>query len=518
MLFQSSTAAVDIPEISWSGYFFSRIAEYDDQTALINASNGQQLTYTELKQAILLVAQALQSRGYKKGDVFAIYAHNSPDYVIAFQAILLMGGIVTTINPLYTLKELEHQLQHSNAVCLLSGIESARTIETMIETTSVAEIFIFGDATGCVNFKELLDQGNPQLFKEVEIDPAHDVAVLPYSSGTTGLPKGVMLSHRNLVAHNQIIEGLEQASQAQPHDRVIAVLPLFHIYGMTIVMNQGLCNGAALCLMHHFDALGFLQTIQNQQITRAYLVPPILLFLANHALVDDYDLSSLNYIACGAAPLAEDQALAVIQRIDCPVFQGYGMTEMTPATHWTPDLSDIVKHGAVGVLLPNTEAMIIDTESGAELATHEAGELLVKGPQMMLGYLNDPQATAQTIDQEGWLHTGDIAKVDEDGYFYIVDRLKELIKYKAYQVAPAELEALLLTHPAIIDAAVVPKADPQAGEIPKAFVVLRDPVIEEAIMDWVAEQVAPYKKIREIEFIDAIPKSPSGKILRRQLR
>ena len=372
MLFQSTTPEVNIPDIAWGSYFFSRIDAFNQQTALINVANGQQLTYSELKQAIISMAQALQSRGYNKGDVFAIYAYNAPEYVIAFQAILLMGGIVTTINPLYTSKELEHQLTHSKAVCLLTDIESIDKTATVTKTTRITEKIVFGDVQGCTNLKQLQEQGNPQQFKDVTIDPEQDVAVLPYSSGTTGLPKGVMLSHKNLVAHNVIIEGLQQASHAQSHDRILAVLPLFHIYGMTIVMNLGLCNGAALSIMHHFDATEFLQTIQNQQITRTYLVPPILLFLANHPLVDDYDISSLNYIACGAAPLAADQTLAVMQRIDCPVFQGYGMTEMTPATHWTPDLSGNVKHGSVGVLIPNTEAMIIDTESGKALAYNEA--------------------------------------------------------------------------------------------------------------------------------------------------
>jgi acyl-CoA synthetase (AMP-forming)/AMP-acid ligase II len=344
------------------------------------------------------------------------------------------------------------------------------------------------------------------------------LAVLPYSSGTTGLPKGVMLSHRNLVAHNVQIEAQQDATCPVKGDRMIAVLPFFHIFGMTVNMNLGLTNGAALIIVPGFDPRLFLSLIQQHRITSAYLVPPSILFLAENPLVDEFDISSLQYILSGAAPLGKEQILAVSKRIDCPVHQGYGLTETSPVTHRIPDLSPLVKHGTVGVLMPNTEAMIIDTETTDPLAVNETGELLLRGPQVMLGYLDNREATAATLDADGWLHTGDIACVDEDGYFKIVDRLKEMIKYKGYQVAPAELEALLLSHPAVADVAVIPLPDKEAGEVPKAFIVLQQEISAEAIKGWVAEKVAPYKKIRQIEFIEQIPKSPSGKILRRMLR
>ena len=287
---------------------------------------------------------------------------------------------------------------------------------------------------------------------------------------------------------------------------------------MTVNMNLGLSNGSTLVIMDGFEPRQFLSLIQQYRISSAYLVPPIILFLAENPLINDYDISSLQYILSGAAPLGVEQILAVCKRIDCPVYQGYGLTETSPVTHRIPDLSPTVKHGSVGVLLPNTEAMIIDMETGKPLAFNETGELLLRGPQIMLGYLDNPEATAETIDANGWLHTGDIASADEEGFFYIVDRLKELIKYKGYQVAPAELEALLLTHPAVADVAVIPKPDKDAGEVPKAFIVLQLETPAEVILQWVSEKVAPYKKIREIEFIKQIPKSPSGKILRRLLR
>ncbi len=283
-------------------------------------------------------------------------------------------------------------------------------------------------------------------------------------------------------------------------------------------MNLGLSNGASLIIVDGFKPEQFLGLIEQHQITTAFLVPPIILFLAEHPLVSNYDLSSLQYIMSGAAPIGGAQLQAVTKRIKCTVHQGYGLTETSPVVIKEPDLLTSTKPGTVGVLMPNTEAMIIDTETGQPLGFNQTGELLLRGPQVMMGYLNNPEATAAAINSEGWLYTGDIASVDEEGYFYIVDRLKELIKCKSYQVAPAELEALLLTHPAIIDVAVVPKADKQSGEVPKAFIVLKQEISATEIMAWVAEKVAAYKQIKEIEFIDQIPKSPSGKILRRVLR
>lgn len=518
MIIQSPSPAITIPNISWPEYFLSRIESYHKEAALIDAASGQVTSFDQLKKNIHSIAKTLQQKGYKKGDVFAIYAPNLPEYVFVFQGVLLFGGVITTTNPLYTAKELAHQLDHSKAVCLFTTTDLLEKVNSIIETTCIREIFVFDDVYASNSFSLLLQDNQDTELKTANIDPDRDVAVLPYSSGTTGLSKGVMLSHRNLVAHNIQLEAHKDTTLPGKDDCMIAVLPFFHIFGMTVNMNLGLCNGSTLVIVNGFEPRQFLKLIQQHQISIAYLVPPIILFLAENPLVNNFDISSLKYILSGAAPLGQEQVQAVRKRINCPVYQGYGLTETCPATHWTPDLSATVKQGSVGVLVPNTEALIIDTETGQSLAVNEAGELLLRGPQVMLGYLGNPEATAATIDKDGWLHTGDVAKVDEDGYFYIVDRLKELIKYKAYQVAPAELEALLLSHPAVADVAVVPKLDKEAGEVPKAFIVRNQEISAEAIMAWVADKVAPYKKIREIEFIEKIPKSPSGKILRRILR
>jgi acyl-CoA synthetase (AMP-forming)/AMP-acid ligase II len=380
------------------------------------------------------------------------------------------------------------------------------------EKTSIDELFLFGSLPGATSFDELLvDNGRVE---QVEINAREDLIALPYSSGTTGLPKGVMLTHHNLVSNLRQMEGLCYFYET---DTLICVLPLFHIYGLVVVLNMGLYSGATVVMMPRFDLETFLKAAQDYEITLAHLVPPIVLALSKHPVVDNYKLPKLHTIFSGAAPLGEDLTRACMERLGCSVRQGYGMTETSPVTHSSPAPPWPVKFGSVGVPAPNTECKIVDLETGAELGAGEKGEVCVRGPQIMTGYLNKPEATAQTIDLEGWLHTGDIGYFDEDGHFFIVDRAKELIKYKGFQVPPAELEAVLLTHPCIADAAVIPYPDEEAGEVPKGIIVLREPAEPEAIMEFVAERVAPHKRIRHLEFVDKIPKSPSGKILRRVL-
>jgi acyl-CoA synthetase (AMP-forming)/AMP-acid ligase II len=295
------------------------------------------------------------------------------------------------------------------------------------------------------------------------------------------------------------------------------VLPLFHIYGLVVVLNMGLYTGATVVTLPRFELEAFLKAIQDFDVTLAHIVPPIVLALSKHPAVDNYRMPKLKTIFSGAAPLGEDLTRACMDRLGVVVRQGYGMTETSPVTHSSPAPPKELKFGSVGVPAPNTECKIIDLETGEALSPNERGEVCVRGPQVMTGYLNNPDATAETIDPEGWLHTGDIGYVDEDGHFFIVDRAKELIKYKGLQVAPAELEAVLLTHPSVADAAVIPYPDEEAGEVPKAIVVLKHKTPPEAILEHVAQRVAPHKKIRHIEFVDKIPKSPSGKILRRVL-
>ncbi len=424
----------------------------------------------------------------------------------------MLGGISTTLNPLYTADEAAFQLKDARAKCLITAPMFVDKATEAAKEANIEEMFVFGQAEGLTPFAALLEGDGDVPY--VEIDPRNDLVALPYSSGTTGLPKGVMLTHYNLVANMRQMDGLDYFNR---DDILLCVLPLFHIYGLVVVLNMGLHLGATIVMTPRFDLEQFLGLIEKYRVTLSHIVPPIVLKLAREPSVENYDLSSLKTIFSGAAPLGPELSREVIDRIKCGIRQGYGMTETSPVTHSSPADPAKSKLGSVGTPAPNTECKLVDPATGSECAPNEAGEVCVRGPQNMRGYLNNTEATARTIDEDGWLHTGDIGYADEDGHFFIVDRVKELIKYKGFQVAPAELEAILLTHPAVADCAVIPCRDDEAGEVPKAFVVLKDAASADGIMDFVAERVAPHKKIRELEFIEQIPKSLSGKILRRVL-
>jgi acyl-CoA synthetase (AMP-forming)/AMP-acid ligase II len=512
MIFRGPFPDVSIPEVPLTPFVLHRATALGDKPALIEGQTGRIITYSELADAIRRVAASLAHRGFKKGEVFGILSPNVPEYAVMFHAVASLGGVNTMINPLYTEHEVAQQLDDSNARFLITGPQFMDKARAAAQAANVEELFVFGEAEDVTPFASLLYDGCE--VPEVEINPREDLVALPYSSGTTGLPKGVMLTHYNLVANLRQMEGLDYFTE---NDTLICVLPLFHIYGLVVILNMGLYTGATIVTMPRFELEQFLRAASDYGVTLAHLVPPIVLALSKSPLVDDYKLSRLKTIFSGAAPLDESLTRACIARLNCQMRQGYGMTETSPVTHSSPADPAKVKFGSVGVCAPNTECKIIDLETGAALGPNKEGEVCVRGPQIMKGYLNRPDATAETIDSEGWLHTGDIGHADDEGHLYIVDRAKELIKYKGFQVAPAELEALLLTHPAIADAAVVPCPDDDAGEVPKAFVVLKGEAGPEEIMDFVATRVAPHKKLRNVEFIDKIPKSASGKILRRVL-
>jgi acyl-CoA synthetase (AMP-forming)/AMP-acid ligase II len=512
MIIKGPYPDVEIPEAALTPFVLHRANELPDKPALIDGPSGRTVTYSQLAGSIAIVAHNLRERGFRKGEVFGILSPNCPDYAIAFHAVATLGGIVTPINPLYTKNEIAHQLKDAGARFLVTIPMFMEKAREAADASGIEELYVFGEAEGAMPFSSLLvDNGRAE---QVAIDPHNDLVALPYSSGTTGLPKGVMLTHHNLVANIRQMEGLCYFMES---DTLICVLPLFHIYGLVVVLNMGLYTGATIVLMPRFELESFLKTAQDYDVTLAHLVPPIVLALSKHPVVDNYRLPKLRTIFSGAAPLGAELTKACMERLGCSVRQGYGMTETSPVTHSSPAPPHTIKFGSVGVPAPNTECRIIDLDTGKDLGAGQRGEVCVRGPQVMKGYLNNPEATAQTIDADGWLHTGDIGYADEDNHFFIVDRAKELIKYKGLQVAPAELEAVLVTHPCVADAAVIPYPDEEAGEVPKAIVVLRQPAEPEAILEFVAERVAPHKKIRYVEFVDTIPKSPSGKILRRVL-
>ena len=511
MIHRSPLPDVEIPAVPLTGYVLARAAELADKPALIEGATGRVMTYGQLAAGIRSLAGGLVARGFAPGDVLALMAPNLPEYAVVFHGVAMAGGVVTTINPSYTEREVAHQLKDAGAGILVTIPMFLETARAAAAGTGVTEIYVLGEADGTPSLTTLF---GPPLAEQVPVDP-EALIVLPYSSGTTGLSKGVMLSHRNLVANIAQVLG---ASNLSSDDVLIAVLPFFHIYGMQVLMNTGLRAGATIVTLPRFELAQFLEVHQTHRATRTFVAPPIVVALAKHPLVDSYDLSSLDQIFSGAAPLSAELALECAARIGCDVVQGYGMTELSPVSHLTPP--GMLKVGSVGVAAPNTQTRIVDPASGDDLGIDLDGEIWVSGPQVMQGYLNNPQATATTVDSDGWLHTGDIGHVDPDGHLYVVDRLKELIKYKGFQVPPAELEALLLTHPAVADAAVVGLPDEEAGEIPAGYVVLRpgQSATAEQIQEFVAGQVASYKQIRRLTFLDAVPKSASGKILRRVLR
>jgi acyl-CoA synthetase (AMP-forming)/AMP-acid ligase II len=509
---RSSFPDIEIPDANLTEFVLARADELGDKPAMIDGPSGRTITYRQLQRSVRAVAAGLAERRFGKGDVFAHYAPNLPEYAVAFHAVATVGGVNTTANPALTGEELAVQLKDCSARFLVTMPDLLEKATFAAQQAGVEEVFVYGEAAGASPFASLLAAGEQP--PQVAIDPAEDLVALPYSSGTTGLPKGVMLTHRNLVA--DICQTIVH-QRLRETDRVIAVLPFFHIYGLVVLMNLPLYGGATVVTMPRFDLPEFLRLVQEYRITRAWVVPPIVLALAKQPLVDEFDLSSLNFMLSGAAPLSGELEIACGERLGCRMLQGYGLTETSPTTHSVPDDLAGQMPGSIGPPVPNTECRILDVATREDAPAGEPGELCIRGPQVMKGYLHNPAATALAIDADGWLHTGDVARLEPDGSIRIVDRIKELIKYKGYQIAPAELEALLLTHPAIADAAVIPVPDEEAGEVPKAFVVPRGSITPEDVTRFVADHVAPFKKVRAVEIVDEIPKSPSGKILRRVL-
>jgi acyl-CoA synthetase (AMP-forming)/AMP-acid ligase II len=486
VIYRSPEPDIEIPDATLFEHVLGGAAERGDHPAFIDEAGGQVTTYAELASKVDSVAALLQSRGIDKGDVVGLVGPNSPEWGIAYHAILRAGGVVTPMYALLTQGEIEQQVANSGAKLLIDDPPA----------------FVAEAESGA----------SPE---EVEVDP-EDLAVLPYSSGTTGLMKGVMLTHRNLVAN------IEQAWNSMPlneEDVLVGLMPFFHIYGQTVVLNLGLAKGSTIVTMQRFDCDALMDLIERHGVTWLHIAPPVVLAIATAANVEGRDFSRLKMVISGAAPLDADLAKRAEERIGAPIRQGYGMTELSPVSHKSR-LARVEEtpRGSIGALIPNTEARLVDPETGEDVPEGEEGEIWIRGPQVMRGYLNNDEATAETLVGDGWIRTGDIGRADENGFFYIVDRLKELIKYKGHQVAPAELEAVLVSHPKVKDAGVIGMPMDDGGEAPMACVVAEDGLDAEELMAFVAERVAPYKRIREVEFVDEVPKSASGKILRRVLR
>ena len=507
---------VEIPDVTITAHVLRTVGDMPDRVAIRDAAGTSSYTFAELSTAIHSLAGGLAARGVAPGTVVGLMAPNVPEYAVIFHGVAVAGAAVTTINPTYGAEEVRHQLQDAGASMLFVVPMFLEVARAAIEGTDVTEIIVmdsFGDAAveGATSLVDVF--GDP--IEQVSVDVADHTVVLPYSSGTTGMPKGVMLTHRNLVAN---IEQVKHAILYKDDEVALAALPFFHIYGMQVLMNGLIANGVTTISMPRFDMVEALQAVQDLKITRFFAVPPIILGLAKHPIVDQYDMSSVRQIFSGAAPLGAELAAEAGVRLGCEVVQGFGMTELSPVSHCT--VEGDYRPGTSGITASNTESRIVDPVGGEDQGVGDRGELWVRGPQVMKGYLNNPEATAATVDADGWLHTGDVAIIDEFGHMTIVDRLKELIKFKGFQVAPAELEALIITHPKVADVAVIGIADDEAGEVPKAFVTAVDgeTVTLEEIQALVAEHLVSYKQIKVLEVIEAIPKSAAGKILRKELR
>ena len=512
MIFTSPHSPVSIPDIPVTDYVLRNAEKLGNKAALIDGVTGRTYGYSELPLRIKQVAAGLAAHGLKKGDVLAIYSPNVPEYPIAFHAAATIGVAVTMVPPLFTEEETRKQLRDSRAKYLLTVpalLDKARTAAG----NTINKLFVIGQAEDAVSFESLSNHGTS--YPQVEINPNRDVVALPYSSGTTGYPKGVMLTHRNLVAMLRQMESTEPFLET---DTLVCVVPMSHLYGLHIVVNLGLSQGSTIVTVPRYDLEQFLSVLEKYRVTIAPLVPPLVLALTRAPQVQRHDLSALRMIHCGAAPLAHEIASACRERLGVEIRYGYGMTEVSPLSHASLVEPDKHKPGSVGFCLPNTECRIVDYTNGDDLPAGSEGEIWVRGPQVMKGYLGNRAATEEMIEADGWLRTGDIGYCDDDGQLFVVDRLKELIKTNGRQVAPAELESLLLSYPAISDAAVVGRPDEFAGEVPRAFVVLKKEATAEEIIRYVAEQVAPYKRIREVEFVTEIPRNPAGKILRRVLK
>lgn len=525
---QSSQARLPMelfrPSLAYPSYpyaeMLARTAErYPEHTAVV--SRDIDLTYRELDALVNSFANALLALGIRKGQVVALFMTNRPEYLISWFAIARIGAVATPMNPSYKEREVAYQLSNSEAVAVVVQANLLPLVQAVRAQTPRVRHLIVVDANEedaqMLPFSRLIRR-YPATMPTVGEIGEDDLVALPYSSGTTGLPKGVMLSHKNLVYN--AVQSIATARLTRD-DRMLIFVPLYHIYGI-MLMGCAALSGARAVLMERFEPETCLRLMQEQGITILYSVPQVLAVLNDWPTLHNYDLHTVRFTQCGAAPVPPPLARRFEQLTRIPVMTAYGLTEAAPGTHSNPVYnSRFMKVETIGLPIHDTEQKIVDIETGTiELGVGEEGELIVRGPQVMQGYWKAPEATVEAL-RDGWLYTGDIGWRDADGYVTITDRKKEMIKYKSFSVAPAQVESIFLEHPAVADVAVVAKPDEEAGEIPKAFVVLRasyEGQDASELMAWVNTQLATYKHVREIEYIAAIPRNPSGKILRRVLK
>ena len=500
------------------------------KTALIDSSSGRRMTFAEYGEAVESFARGVLHAGVQPGQVVAVFLSNSWEFCIAFHGIQLAGAIPTLLNPTYREREVRYQLENSGAVMLISDGDNLEGINLSALPDLRCVYTTRQPAAGAAPFSLLLNQP-PKAFPQPADSSQQTLAVLPYSSGTTGLPKGVMLSHYNLIANVYQLLG-PNAGEISASDTILCSLPLYHIYGLNVILNPSLILGATLVLMPRFQVQPLAELITTEGVTMMPLVPPAINAICQAAEAQQFPREHrVRWIKSGAAPLPPELARRFTALTGIPVCQGYGMTEASPVTHLGFLDNSLYRPDSIGHPLAQTDCRVLahseidpaDTpDQMTEAPTGSPGELVMRGPQFMLGYWKEPKATASVL-RDGWYWSGDIVTRDKEGFYRVVDRRKEMIKYKGFSVAPAEVEAVLLEHPAVKECGVVGRADPAAGEIPVAFVALRPGFADsgklgQELCGFVAERLTHYKQPREVHFVDGIPQTASGKILRRELR
>ncbi|KAL2348845.1 hypothetical protein Fmac_002845 [Flemingia macrophylla] len=523
-IYQSKHAPVDLPSdpfLDLVSFVFSH--RHDGVLALLDSSSGSSISYSKLLPFVKSIASGLHNMGVSQGDVVLLLLPNSVYYPVVFLAVLYLGAVVTALNPLSSVYEIRNQVNECGVCLAFTVPENFKKLEPLgIPIVAVPENEK-GFKHGCFScFSELISRecDLPQR----PVIKQDDAAGILYSSGTTGVSKGVVLSHKILIAMVELFVRFEASQYQQSCSRnvYLAVLPMFHVYGLSLFAVGLLSLGSTVVVMRKFDIDEVVRVIDEYKVTHFPVVPPMLKALTTRAKgMNGKRLQSLVQVSCGAAPLSIGvihDFLRTFPNVD--FIQGYGMTESTAVGTRGFNTEKFRNYSSIGLLAPNMEAKVVDWNTGAFLPPGSSGELWLRGPSIMSGYLNNEEATISTIDKDGWLHTGDVVYFDHDGYLHLSDRLKDIIKYKGFQIAPADLEAVLMLHPEIVDVAVTGAMNKETGEMPVAFVVRKvgSVLSPKHIMDYVAEQVAPYKKVRKVFFINKIPRSPTGKILRRQLR